>query len=300
MASGTQSDNQFLDPAVLESLGNMQIRAQSLVVGILSGMHRSPHRGGAIEFAEYIEYTVGQEIRHIDWKVFGKSDKYYVKQFQDETNLRVYMIVDASGSMSYASEDAPLTKLRYVSFLAATLGYMFLRQGDAVGMLTAHETDRKFLPASSKTRHLDDVFHMLEELPGTGYASLTDALKEVAERAKPRSLVMVFSDMLEADDDALSMLAILRKRRYEVAIFHAVDRAEMEFPFEGMTQFTGLEGEEDVLVDPDDVRHEYKTLMENHLKNIQETCANHHIGYHRFFTDEPVETAALEFIQGRV
>lgn len=301
MAANAPNENeQFLDPAVLENLGNMQIRAQSLVVGILSGMHRSPHRGGAIEFAEYVEYTPGQEIRHIDWKVYAKSDKYYVKQFQDETNLRVYLLVDASGSMNYAGEDTALTKLRYASFLSATLAYMFLRQGDAVGMLTAHESDRRYLPASAKSRHLDDVFHILETLPGDGYASLTDALKEVAERAKPRSLVIVFSDMLEADEEALSLLAVLRKRRYEVAVFHAVDRSELDFPFEGQTQFVGLEGEEDLLADPDDLRNEYKRLIESHIQTVEKAAADHQIDYVRFFTDEPIESVVLKFIRGRV
>ena len=278
----------------------MQIRAQSLVEGILSGLHRSPHRGGSVEFAEYVEYTPGQEIRHIDWKVYAKSDKYYVKQFQDETNLRAYLVVDGSGSMDFASEDAPLTKLRYVSFLAATFAYLFLRQGDAVGALEHDADGHQFLPASSKRSHLEDIFWVLEHLAATGAMELGDALRSVAERVRPRSLIMLFSDMLDADADVLGLLQVLRKRNYEVAVFHAIDPAEMTLPYEGMTQFEGLEDDGNLVVDPDDLRDRYRETFRNHCAEVRRACEEANLEYVRFLTTEPIEEVALRFLRGRI
>ncbi len=289
----------FLDPAVLEQLGNMHVKAQTLVEGILAGMHRSPHRGGAIEFSEYIEYSPGHEIRHIDWRVFGKSDKYYVKQYQDETNLRTYLVVDGSGSMQFQGEDAGLTKMRYAAILAATLGYLIVRQGDAVGLFSNSPGGVRHLPAASRTSHLDDLLTLLDDLPGKGVLGLDRILRSVSERAKPRSLVLLFSDMLDADEETLNLLTVLKKRNYDVALFHVVDPSEMTLPFEGLTIFEGLEGEGDLLADPDDLRDRYIELMRDHLERIRAHCEASQIEYHRFVTTEPVESVALRFLRGR-
>lgn len=292
--------SQYLDPAVLEKLGNMQLRARSLVEGIIAGLHRSPHRGGSVEFAEYIEYSPGHEIRHIDWKVYGKSDKYYVKQYQDETNLRTYFLLDGSGSMSFESEEAPLTKLRYVSFLAASLAYLFIRQGDAVGAVSVDEDDLiHFLPAASKTTHLDDLFFLLEGLSGEGPTSLVKALKTIAERTSSRAQVFIFSDMLDADDEVLTLLQVLRKRRYDVSVFHVLDEAEITLPYEGLTHFEGMEYEGELLVDPDDLRDRYLAAMEEHLKRVKTACEESNIEYVRFLTREPIEEVALRFLRRR-
>lgn len=289
----------YLDPAVLEQLGNMQVKARTLVEGILAGMHRSPHRGGSVEFAEYIEYSPGHEIRHIDWRVYGKSDKYYVKQFQDETNLRTYLVVDGSGSMNFQGEEAALTKQRYAAILAATFAYLLVRQGDAVGVFTNGGDGVRHLPAASKTTHLEDLFYLLDGLPGEGVLGLERVLRAVSERARPRSLVMLFSDMLDADDQAMSLLTVLKKRNYDVALFHVVDPAELTLPYEGLTFFEGLEGEGDMLADPDDLREQYIELMRAHLERVQATCEANHIDYHRFTTTEPIEAVALRFLRGR-
>jgi uncharacterized protein (DUF58 family) len=289
----------YLDPAVLEQLGNMQVKARTLVEGILSGMHRSPHRGGSVEFAEYIEYSPGHEIRHIDWRVFGKSDKYYVKQFQDETNLLTYLVVDGSGSMNFQGEEAPMTKMRYVSILAATLGYLFIRQGDAIGMFANDSGDMKFLPAASKNSHLDDVFYVLDQLPGAGELELERMLRSVAERAKRRSLIMIFSDMLDATEENLTLLSVLRQRGYDVVVFHVVDPAEMTLPYEGLTMFEGMENEGDLLADPDDLRDRYLEMFQQHLELVKKRCQGSQIEYVRFATTEPIESVALRFLRGR-
>lgn len=277
----------------------MHVRARMLVQGIIAGMHRSPHRGGSVEFAEYIEYSPGHEIRHIDWRVYGKSDKYYVKQFQDETNLLTYLVVDGSGSMAFQGEEAPLSKLRYVSILAATLGYMLQRQGDAVGMLTNDRGELKFLPAASKQSHLDDLFFMLDNLPAKGELGLARLLRTVAERARPRSVVMLFSDMLDLDDEALTLLSVLKRRRYDLVVFHCVDPAELTLPYEGLTQFVGMEDDGELLADPDDLRERYIEAMRAHLERLRRHCEANQIEYVRFSTAEPIEAVALRFLRGR-
>ena len=300
MDTNPDATTRFLDPATLEGLGNMHIRARSLVEGIIAGLHRSPHRGGSVEFAEYAEYAPGHEIRHIDWKVFAKSDKYYVKQYEDETNLRVYLLLDGSGSMNFQGEDAPMTKARYCSFLAATFAYLFLRQGDAVGAMTFDEEVRNYLPASTKSSHLDDLFYLLDDLPSDRGTSLAKALDLIAERARSRSLIMVFSDLLDANEQALDLLRVLRSRRFEVALFHTLDRAELDLPYEGLTNFEGLEGEGLLLADPDDLRDQYQALFGEHLSRIKTQCEQGDIEYVRFTTDEPLEEVALRFLRGRI
>lgn len=290
----------YLDPHVLEQMGSMFIRAQALVEGIIAGLHRSPHRGGSVEFAEYQEYAPGHEIRHIDWKVFAKSDKYYVKQYEDETNLRAYMIMDGSGSMNYASEDAPMTKQRYCAFLASTLAYLFMRQGDAVGALAFDEVARQYLPASTKSTHLQDLFSLLDDLPGEGPTGLDAALNTISERARSRSLLLIFSDMLDANDATLDLLRVLRSRRFEVALFHVVDPAELTLPFEGMTLFEGMEGEGELLVDPDDLRVQYLEAMGAHIAHVEAQCTESDIEYVRFETTEPIEEVALRFLRRRI
>lgn len=290
----------FLDPTVLDELGSMQLKAQALVEGILAGLHRSPHHGGSVEFAEYTEYSPGHEIRHIDWQVYAKTDKFYVKQYEDETNLRAYMVVDASGSMDFKSEDAPYTKLDYVSYVAAAFSHLLLRQGDAVGALSFNGEQRNFLPASARKGHLDDLFYLLDNLPGAGTTGLDEALRTIAERANRRSVVLLFSDFLDGGGEALSLLKVLRHRRLEVAAFHVIDPAELRFPYEGMTLFEGLEGEGELLVDADDLREAYQTSIRAHLAEVQKKCEQAQVEYFRFPTTQPIEETCQTFLRGRL
>lgn len=291
---------QFLDPALLDELGSMQLKARALVEGILAGLHRSPHRGGSVEFAEYLEYSPGHEIRHIDWQVYAKTDKYYVKQYEDETNLRAYMVVDASGSMNFQSEDAPFSKLDYVSYVAAAFSHLLLRQGDAVGALSFNEDEHSFLPASARKGHLDDLFYLLSNQPGAGPTGLEHALKTIAERANRRSVVLLFSDFLDADSAALSLLGALRHRRLDVAAFHVVDPAEVTFPYEGMTLFEGLEDEGKLLADADDLRDAYLEKIRAHMDEVQRVCEQAQIEYFRFPTTQAIEATCLTFLRGRL
>ena len=286
--------SKLLNPELLESLGNMNVKARGLVEGIIAGMHRSPHRGGSVEFAEYSEYTPGQELRHIDWRVYGKSDKYYVKQFQDETNLRVFLVMDGSGSMGFQGETAPWTKLECVSTLAAAIGYLVLKQGDSVGALHRGA----FLPASSKRTHLEDLLHLLENLPASGDAGLLKCLETIVERAKGRARVLVFSDMLDADEDVLTMLKILKRRRYDLSVFHVHDPAEMDLPYENLTIFEGMEEDGELLAEPDDLRDEYLKAIRAHIKRVESACHESNIEYHRFLSTDSLENVALAFLRG--
>ena len=292
-------DSSLLDPATLESLGSMQVRATQLVEGIIAGLHRSPHKGGSVEFSEYVEYTPGHELRHIDWKVFGKSDRYVVKQYEDETNLMAYMVIDGSGSMDWASEEAKITKLRYVSFLAAALSFLLIRQGDAVGAMSFGEEVHQFLPASAKSSHLEDLFFLLDRAATREGTGLDKALHTLVERARRRALVLIFSDMLGAKEETFDALRVMSARRFDVVLFHVIDPAELDLPFEGLTQFEGLEGEGIILADPDDVRDQYTALMHAHLAEVERTCTGADIGYHRCLTTTPIEEVALQFLRRR-
>ncbi len=287
----------YLDPATLVRLGGLMIRARSVVEGSIAGMHRSPHKGSSVEFAEYKEYTEGDEIKHIDWKAFARVDKYYVKQFEDETNLYAYLLLDGSGSMDFGTEE--ITKLEYARTLAASFAYFLLRQGDAVGALVFGEKPGLFLPPSSKTTHLDDVLRVLEQIPGEGGTDIAAALQAMAERVRRRSIMMIFSDMLDDAPRVMNLARVMRKRRQEVVIFHIIDPAELELPYEGLTIFEGLEGEEDLLVDPDDLREQYRLEMAKHVQGIEKACREGDMEYFRVMTTQPLEQVLTDFILGR-
>lgn len=288
----------FLDPRKLEALGSTQLRARSVVEGILAGMHRNPHRGSSVEFAEYKEYAPGDDIRHIDWRAYGRIDRYYVKQFEAETNVRGYMLLDSSGSMSFSFEGAP-TKLLYASTLLASLAHVLLRQGDAPGLLTFDDRPRNWLPPSSSRKQLEDICTVLDTAPGTGRTSIERALARVAERVFARSVVVLASDFLETGDDVLTLAQVLRRRGMEVVLFHVLDRAEWSLPFEGLTLFEGLEQDGELLVDPDDVRDAYQELFRQHTEELEETARRGDLEYFRTYTDEPVERVLLDFIRSR-
>ena len=290
----------YLDPAVLQQLENLKVCARRLAEGVIAGLHRSPHHGGSVEFSEYIEYTPGHEVRHIDWTVFGKTDKFYVKQFEDETNLEAYAIVDASGSMGFQGETAPFTKLDFATYLTATLAYLLVRQGDAIGAMGFADSTGSFLPAAARTSHLDDIFFLLQNLEPGGTTALNDALQRIAKHARRRSLVMVFSDFLDADDQTANLLRVLRSRRLDVALFHILDDSELSLPYEGLTIFEGMEDDGELLVEPDDIRLRYQAAIKAHCEELKTTCQRADIGYLRATTSTPIEEICQTFLRRRI
>ena len=276
----------------------MGLRARAVVEGVIAGLHRNPSRGSSVEFAEYKEYAPGDDIRHIDWRAFGRVDRYYVKQFEDETNLRAHLLLDLSGSMEFSFEGAPSKRL-YASTLVASLAHLLLRQGDAPGLLTFDAEPGFWLRPSARQTQLNDICAVLERGPASGGTSLSAVLAHVAERIYTRSLVVLVSDLLDTSEEMLTLARVLRQRGMEVVIFHVLDRAEWTLPYEGLTLFEGLEGEGSVLVDPDDIRDAYQEQLSAHVVAIESRCAQGDIEYFRTYTDEPIEEVLLAFVRGR-
>lgn len=294
----SNATSRYVNPASLEALGSMQLRARAVIEGVINGLHRNPHRGSSVEFAEYKEYRPGDDIRHIDWRAYGRVDRYYVKQFEDETNLRAWLLLDVSGSMEFSFEAAP-TKRLWGATLLASLAALLLRQGDAPGLMVFAEKPGLMLPPSSKNTQLDDICSALEQPPGGTRTSIALALSRIAERVHRRSLVVIISDLLDSHEEMMTLMRVLRRRGLEVVIFDVHDRAEQTLPFEGLTLFEGLEGEEDLLVEPDELRSAYQAEMTAYFERIRSECARADVEYFRVFTDEPIETALLDFFRKR-
>lgn len=288
----------YIDPASLESLGSTRLRVRSVVEGVINGLHRNPHRGSSVEFAEYKEYTPGDELRHIDWRAYARVDRYYVKQFEDETNVRGYLLLDTSGSMDFAWEDAPRKSL-YASTLIAALAWIMLSQGDAPGLVTFHGGVRQWLPPSSKRSQIDDICRVIDSAPPGGTTAIEAAFSRVAEQVHRRSFVALASDLLDDSEELLTLARVLRRKGMEVVIFHVLDRAEWDLPWESITLFTGLEDEGTLLVEPDDIRDAYQARMRAHVERVESLCRRSDIEYFRTFTDQPVEAVILRFLQER-
>jgi len=289
----------YVQPEALMRLAGLKLRARKVVEGVLSGLHRSPHKGSSVEFAEYKEYTLGDEIRHIDWKAYGKSDKYYVKQYEEETNLRAFILLDVSGSMGFAGKD--IAKLEYGKILAISLTYLLLRQADAVGLLLFDEKPSVFIPPSNKLTHVDDLILLLEGTSaGALKTNIVAALSRIAEQVRQRSLVILISDMLQRDDQVGHLLKVLHSRGMDVLLFHLVDPHELDLPYEGLSLFEGFEGEEQLLVDPDDIRAAYQQALDGFLAALERVCREANTDYHRVLTNTPLEEVLLEVLMGRL
>jgi len=286
----------LLDPKILERLGGMVLRVRSRVEGTLWGIHRSPHHGQSVEFREHKAYAPGDDLRHLDWKAFGKFDKYYVKRFEEETELWAYLLLDCSGSMGYAREGAP-SKLAYASRLVAGLTYLLLRQGDRVGLtLFAHDR-REEVPPRSRAGHLAEILRVLEEARAEGTTDLSVALAHVSERVKRRSLIVLFSDLFDGSPDVPLLLRRLRARGHEVAVFQILDPDEVEFPFEGPVMFESLESSSRVLCDTQAIRSAYLKEMQRFLETTERACVEADIEYHRVLTATPLEQSFGNVVQ---
>ncbi len=288
----------LLDPKLLAKLGTTQLRARAVVEGILSGLHRSPHQGQSVEFAEHKEYAPGDELRHIDWKAYGKVDRYYVKQFEHETNLRAFFVIDASGSMNYRGPDG-LSKLEYAAVLAASLSYLLVRQQDAVGLVIAKGKETRYLPPRAAMGHFPAILHHLEELQGEGPTDLAAAADWVAEKARRRAAIFVLSDLFDFSPGALKRLTDLRRMKNEVSVFHLLDPWELEFPFEDSTRFLGLEGEPELEVDPRSIRESYLEEMNALLDRSKRACRDADVEYELVRTDAPLDRLLLRFLARR-
>jgi uncharacterized protein (DUF58 family) len=278
------------DPTALARYGRLALVARQLVEGFLSGIHKSPYKGFSVEFAEHRQYYPGDEIRHVDWRVYGKTDRYYVKEFEEETNLRACIVLDASGSMAY--QGAHPGKFEYARLVAASLAYLMLHQRDAVGLAT-HDTQlRQLVPPRATSKHLLHLLRTLEDTRPGGETSLAPLWERLAVRLKRRGLVVLLSDCFEQTGPLLRALQHFRHRKHEVLLLHILAPEEVEFPFSKWTQFRSLEqASHRVLVDPRRLRRDYLERFGAFCAELREGAARAQVDYHLMRTDEPVRRA---------
>ena len=299
---GAPPDRIPLDPAQLARLASLPIQARVIVEGALSGLHRAAVHGSSVEFAEHKEYSPGDELRHVDWKAYAKLDRYYVKQFEQESQLTVYLVLDASASMAFAG--GGIAKLQYSGMLLAALAYLVIQQQDKVGLITCG--DRKLetlVPPRARTTHLHDLMSVLTTIltrAGTGDESPAAALARIAELTRRRrALIVLASDLFDADDRTLPMLVQLRAQRHDVSVLHVLDPHERTFPYDGLTQFEALESDHKMLVNPAAIRRDYVERMEAFLARTRTTLTAAGVDYHLAETDRPLEQALLALLIAR-
>lgn len=289
----------LLDPAVLARLGTLKLRVRAITEGVLTGLHKSPHHGQSVEFAEHKEYAPGDEIRHIDWKAYGKFDKYYVKKYEQETNLRAYLVVDGSGSMGFRGDPARLTKLEYASALAASLAYLLVRQQDAAGLVVVAGKVESAIPPRAAASHLSTMTDALEGLAASGPTRLASAVDWVIEHAPRRSSVILFSDLFDPEEAVLKKLAQLGRRKHEVTLFHVLDPAELEFPYDDPTLFLSMEDDRQVEAHGRDIRRGYLEVLGRWLEDVKRTAAEADVDYALCRTDRPLDEVLLPFLARR-
>jgi uncharacterized protein (DUF58 family) len=288
----------LIDPATLMSIKNLEMRARVVVEGFWHGLHRSPYHGFSVEFTEYRQYSPGDDPRYLDWKLYARSDRYYIKKFEDETNLRCHLMLDQSRSMSYGS--LSYTKAQYANTLAATLAYFLSLQGDAVGLLTFDERIRDYLPARHRPGHLRHLMIRLEQ-PAAGNATdLSAPLHRIVRTVKKRSLLVLISDLLGPIGALEKDLTALAACGHEVMLFHLLDPAELTLSFEKAVMFRDVETGRELFIDPVTARKGYVQKLEAHNQNIQSACRRLGIGYRRLTTDRPLELALFDFLRERM
>ena len=281
-------------------MGNLELVARSVVEGFLIGLHRSPHRGFSVEFAENRPYVSGDDIRHVDWRMYARSDRYYIKQYEEETNLRAYLAVDTSLSMDWTSEPGRLlSKLEYARLLSASLAYLLLRQGDAVGLLAFDDRIRHRVPPRATRRHLSTVLRSLALMNGSGSTDAGGAMREVALRMQRRGLVVLLSDLLVDPDETLRALHFLRHRRHEVIVFHLMDPGERDLPQAGDAVFFDPEGMSELRSDSAALRPEYRRAVAEAVRTWRLECRRMGADYHLFTTDTPLGAALGEYLEKR-
>ena len=276
----------------------MELRAKTVVEGFCSGLHRSPYHGFSVEFTEYRQYTPGDDPRYLDWRLYARSDRYYVKRFEDETNLRCHLLLDMSRSMGYGS--GPYTKADYAKTLAASLAYFLSTQRDAVGLVTFDERIDERIPARYRSGHLRRLMLAFEKPTAGSGTDLSEPLEQIAEQVRKRGLLILISDLLAPVDTLGTNLGYLRARGHDVVLFQILDPAERDFDFERPALFQDVESGREVYVDPNVGRTAYQRRLKEHIDGIRSTCDKLGITYHQFMTDLPLELALTEFLRGRM
>jgi uncharacterized protein (DUF58 family) len=287
----------LLDPAALMSIRNLELRARTIVEGFWHGLHRSPYHGFSVEFTEYRPYVPGDDPRYLDWKLAGRTDRYFIKKFEDETNLRCHLLVDLSRSMSFGSRG--YSKAEYARTLAATLGWFLSQQGDATGLMTFDGAVREYLPARHRPGHLRQIMLALEKPAEGSGTDLAAPLRRMVELVRKRGLVVLISDLLAPLESLAGALALLTSSGHEVIIFQVLDPAELNFDFTAAARFEDLETGRDVFLDPALARESYVRRMTAHLDALREDCQRLGIMLVQVSSTHPLETVLFDFLKAR-
>ena len=295
MSSNALPGIQFLDPAVLARIGNLELVARTVVEGFLGGLHRSPHLGTSIDFAEHRQYMPGDDIRRIDWRLYGRVDRFYIKEYEADTNTNFNVLLDVSKSMSFGS--GSLTKLDYARTLAACLSYFSNQQRDRVGLITFDQDVLEIVPPSAK--HLPNVLHALARAKPERAGNIEAVFRKLAEQFKRRSMLLVISDFYEEPTKILDAFAQLRGRGNDLMAMHVLDKAELEFPYDGATSFEDMETGERIPVIPEYLRDQYRQMIRAHIEKIQKLCVDQGVDYELFDTSMPLDFALFAFLSRR-
>lgn len=288
----------FLHPEAIARISRLDLRARHVVEGFLSGMHRSPYFGQSVEFLQHREYTFGDDPRYVDWKVWAKQDRYYVKQFEEDTNLRCTLLCDVSGSMRYGS--GPLSKYEYGCTIAASLAYLLLRQQDAVGCVAFDDAARMTVPLRTKRNHLDSIVQAMDVSLPENKTDLYGILREVTENSPRRGMMVLVSDLLVQRPGLFRGLKLLRSRGHDVMVFHVMDDDELDFPFTGPTRFEGLELPEHLRCNPRALREGYLSELAAYLEEVRRGCVRHNVDYALIRTSQPLDAALAAYLSNRL
>jgi len=287
----------YIDPLIVAKLSTMLLKARFVVEGFIAGLHQSPYKGFSLEFAQHREYSPGDETRHIDWKVYGRKDKYFVKQYQEETNLKGYILLDRSASMGYKSKG--ITKLQYGSYLAASLAFLMLRQQDSVGLATFDERIKKYIPPRQSKGHLSLILKELENLVPSSQTGINRSLRELGQYTKRRGLIILISDLLDEQEKVLNALKYFRFKKHEVIVFHLLDPAELELPFTNVLWLEDMENKKRVLTHPEIIREKYKNVIKEFVETYKLSCLRSDIDYCLMDTKTPLDFALGAYLARR-
>jgi uncharacterized protein (DUF58 family) len=290
--------SEYLQPGVVSRLDRLDLIARLVVEGFITGLHKSPYHGFSVEFSEYRQYMPGDPLRNLDWKVLGRTNRLFVKQYEEETNLKAYLVLDSSASMAYASGE--VTKHRYAGLVSAALAHLMLRQRDAVGLVTFDTALRSFIPPRSVGSHLQTILHTIEEAwPDGSDTDLADTFHDLAERIKRRALIIIISDLVDDTDRITNGLKHLRHRNHEVIVFHLLDPRERDLAFDRETVFVDLETGARVATEPWQIAREYREKLEAKLTHLRRTCRDTLIDYVSLDTQTPFDVALTNYLAKR-
>jgi uncharacterized protein (DUF58 family) len=295
--SANRNPREFLDTQVLSRLASVPLFSRKPMQGNVSGRHASPHRGSSVEFAEYRKYVPGDDLRRLDWRVYGRSDRFFVKEFEADTNLRCCFVLDTSGSMGFGS--AGITKIEYARKIAGSLGYLAVQQGDAVGVSCVSKGIVKGVPPTRNPAHLSAFFDVLEKAKPEGETQLPTVLHELAETIRQRALIVVVSDLFVEPELLRGCFQHMRFRHHDVAVFHLLDAQEISFDFRRPTRFLDMEGGPAIFAEPNDIADRYRKAVQLYIETLRDIVRESAVDYHRVSLDENYEQVLGRFLVGR-